>query len=93
MINLRPAKNVCGEVKLPVSPDLLFMAGLGACAADREIKITGVDETGVINGIVSALRGHAAVALNDSTMCVSPLSTSRGDDPAMLLTLPESLLP
>ncbi|MDR3011822.1 MAG: hypothetical protein LBU70_01255 [Chitinispirillales bacterium] len=93
MISLRPAKSVQGEVKLPISPDLLFMAALGACAAKRNAVISDVDESDVISDIIRALHGHASVELNDSTMQISPLSSAGGDDPAILLTLPESLLP
>ena len=91
MINLRPAKSVQGKVALPVSPDLLFMAALGACAASRKIKIAGVNETDVVNDIIRALRGHADVELSDSVLQITPLPN--GSDTAMLLALPESLLP
>jgi len=91
MINLRPAKSVQGKFTLPVSPDLLFMAALGACAASRKITITGVNETDVINDIIRALHGHVSVELDDSALRITPLPDN--DDPVILLALPESLLP
>jgi hypothetical protein len=90
MINLRPAKSVQGKVELPVSPDLLFMAALGACAAAKKICVNGVSGTGVVDDIIRALQSHASIQLNGSTLQVDPLSR---DDPGILLTLPESLLP
>jgi hypothetical protein len=91
MINLRPAKNVSGKIEVPISPDLLFMAALGACAAGRSVEIKGVDETDVVNDIIRAIRGHASIELNESILQITP----RGDDgdPAVLLTLPDALLP
>jgi 5-enolpyruvylshikimate-3-phosphate synthase len=91
MINLRPARSVLGKVELPVSPDLLFMAALCACAASREIKISGVGESDVINDIIRSLSSHASIDLSDSILQISPRTDD--DDPAILLTLPESLLP
>jgi len=90
MLNLRPAKSIQGKVELPVSPDLLFMAALGACAASRKININGVKSTGVVDDIIRALQSHASIQLNGSALQVDPLSRN---DPGLLLSLPESLLP
>ncbi|MDR2579303.1 MAG: hypothetical protein LBC70_10950 [Chitinispirillales bacterium] len=92
MINLRPAKTVQGKIKLPVSPDLLFMAALGACAAARKINIDGVDESDVLDDIIRAIQGHASVELNGAALQITPRAAESGD-PALLLALPESLLP
>ena len=92
MINLRPAKNIQGDVMLPVSPDLLFMAGLGACAARRAVCVSGVGESAVITDIIRALQqGHADVEVNDGVLRIIPKTDT--SDTALLLTLPESLLP
>ena len=91
MIYLRPAKSVQGKVELPVSPDLLFMAALGACAAEREIRVAGVSETDVVSDIIRALRGHASVELSGNALQITPLPAD--GDRALLLALPDSLLP
>jgi 5-enolpyruvylshikimate-3-phosphate synthase len=90
VLNLRPAKTIQGKVELPVSPDLLFMAALGACAAARKIKIANVNESEVLQEIERALSGHAKFEKRDSLLYISP---NRDNDPALLLPLPDSLLP
>jgi len=90
MINLRPAKSIQGKAELPVSPDLLFMAALGACAAGKKADINGVGGTDVVNDIIRTLQSHTSIQLNGETLQIDPLSR---DDPGILLTLPESLLP
>ena len=90
MLNLRPAKTIQGKVELPASPDLLFMAGLGACAAARKIKIANVNESGVLQEIERSLLGHAKFERRDSLLYISP---NTNKDPSLLLPLPDSLLP
>ncbi|MCL2219545.1 MAG: hypothetical protein FWC23_05915 [Chitinispirillia bacterium] len=90
MIDLRPAKSVQGKAELPVSPDLLFMAALGACAAARKIKVSGVAESDVVNGIVRTIQSHAVVQLDGTELLIDPQGHN---DPGLLLALPESLLP
>ncbi|MDR0305365.1 MAG: hypothetical protein LBI42_00860 [Chitinispirillales bacterium] len=90
MLKLRPAKSIQGNFSLPVSPDLLFMAALSACAAKRKIRIFGVKESEVINDIRRSIQGHASFELTEDILCISPESDS---DPALLLTLPSRLLP
>jgi len=92
MITLRPAKSIQGSITLPVSPDLLFMAALGACAAQRPISVSGVGESPVTAEIIRTLRqGHADVQFDGGVLRVTP-NTDKNDRP-LLLTLPESLLP
>ncbi|MCL2181856.1 MAG: hypothetical protein FWB85_00085 [Chitinispirillia bacterium] len=90
MINLRPAKSVQGKVELPVSPDMLYMAALGACAASKRINVCGVGATGVVDDIIKSLQSHASIQSDGSMLHVDPLSVN---DPGILLALPESLLP
>ena len=90
MLRLRPAKSIQGRIELPASPDLLFMAALSACAAGRKIKIADVNESAVLHEMRRSLGGHASFELADSTLHITPLC---GSDPALLLALPDSLLP
>jgi len=91
MITLRPAKNIQGAITLPVSPDLLFMAALGACAAHRPISVSGIGESPVTAEIIRTLRqGHADVQFDNGVLRITPKTNK--DDRALLLTLPESLL-
>ncbi|MDR0331756.1 MAG: hypothetical protein LBH93_08630 [Chitinispirillales bacterium] len=92
MINLRPAKSIQGKITLPVSPDLLFMAALGACAAGRCVRVGGVSRSDVVDDIVRSLSGHAAIELSGGALSISPKSNG-GGDPALLLSLPDSLIP
>ncbi|MCL2690535.1 MAG: hypothetical protein FWE57_11920, partial [Chitinispirillia bacterium] len=90
MLNLCPARAIQGKIELPISPDLLYMAALGACASSRKIKITNVNDSGVLQEIIRSMSGHASFELReDSVLYISP---NINDDPALLLPLPDSLL-
>ena len=91
MLNLCPARAIQGKFSLPISPDLLFMAALGACAASLKIKIANVNNSEVLQEIIRCMSGHASFELReDSVLHISP---NINDDPALLLPLPNSLLP
>jgi hypothetical protein len=97
MITLRTAKAIQGKICLPPSPDLLYMAALAACAAKRRVNIPGIigdfGGSDVFEGILRTLRPHADIESTDATLSLSPKSTADGGEEAVLLTLPDALLP
>jgi len=93
MITLHPAKSMQGKLRLPPSPDLLYMAALAACAAKLHVNINGISNGGaVIDDILRSLQNHADIKSVDSTLSISPKSTDSGEE-TLLLTIPDSLLP
>jgi hypothetical protein len=82
------------------------MAALAACAAKLRINVNGINNSAVIDDILRSLQSHADINIADSTMSISPKSintavntvdnntdNANSGEEALLLTLPDSLLP